>query len=65
MGRLKPIPNDTSRCYGQGCEERDSCWRFRTMAVDPIDVRAPYVATYSEDGLTCNYFKPLPDDDEA
>lgn len=31
---MTPLNNDMSRCYGVGCEKKESCRRFLTIEVD-------------------------------
>jgi len=32
---MKPLLNDICRCYGVGCDKKESCQRFLTIAIDP------------------------------
>jgi len=32
---LAPLGYDFTRCYGDGCPEKEQCLRFTTMKIDP------------------------------
>jgi hypothetical protein len=45
MSNMKmPLLYDFTRCYGDGCPEKDSCMRYLTMRVDPVQLFS-YVLT--------------------
>jgi len=50
---MRPLSNDTLRCFGDECHEKESCLRFLTMRVDPPDT----VLTYT---LTLRGYSPAP-----
>jgi hypothetical protein len=34
---MRPLPNDVTRCPGEECEERETCMRYLSCALDPED----------------------------
>jgi hypothetical protein len=48
---MKPLLDDYTRCYGQGCEGKNSCWRYLTIKVDPPGVVLRYSNNLATDGM--------------
>lgn len=60
---MNPLPNDYSRCYGDGCATRHSCQRFTTLKRDAAFDREhgprlrSYIASlHDPDKETCDHF---------